>query len=319
MSQMAPQHSACQTADPSAYTQGSGQGRKRKAEQRAVLVTLLTFATMLGEIVAGFLTGSMALLADGIHMAGHTLALGLATLAYYLSRRHAHDRNLSPGSGKAADLAAYTGALVLALFTLWLVYESIHRLQSPSGLMPREALIVATVGLGVNLLSALLLTGRREQHETDDEEPDFNLSVALVHVIADTLTSLAAIIGLAAAWLWGLTWLDPLIALAAATVILHWAWGLIRQTSGVLLDREGPNQVSKTARKLLQRNGDTDIVDLHVWSVGQGAWTLVARVVAHGPTTSEQYRASLRSIKNLRHPIIEVSYCRKCARHRHDH
>lgn len=293
-----------------------GQGQKRRAEQRATLVTLLTLVTMIGEVFAGLITGSMALLADGIHMAGHAMALGLAALAYYLSRKHAHDRRLSLGSGKIADLAAYTSALLLGVSTVWLVYESVHRLLNPAELMPREALVVAVIGLAVNLLSAWLLAGKHEHrhaHGEEDHHHDSNLSAALVHVVADALTSVAAIAGLAAAWLWGWNWLDPVIALVAAVVILRWSWGLLRQTAGVLLDREGPDEIRRAARKLLQKNGDTDVVDLHIWSVGQGSWTLVAAVVAHGTSTPEEYRSSLNSIKNLHHPIIEVSYCRQCA------
>jgi len=299
-----------------------GQGQKRRAEQRATLVTLLTLVTMIGEVFAGLITGSMALLADGIHMAGHAMALGLAALAYYLSRKHAHDRRLSLGSGKIADLAAYTSALLLGVSTVWLVYESVHRLLNPAELMPREALVVAVIGLAVNLLSAWLLAGKHEHrhaHGEEDHHHDSNLSAALVHVVADALTSVAAIAGLAAAWLWGWNWLDPVIALVAAVVILRWSWGLLRQTAGVLLDREGPDEIRRAARKLLQKNGDTDVVDLHIWSVGQGSWTLVAAVVAHGTSTPEEYRSSLNSIKNLHHPIIEVSYCRQCALARKSH
>lgn len=299
-----------------------GQGQKRRAEQRATLVTLLTLVTMVGEVFAGLITGSMALLADGIHMAGHAMALGLAALAYYLSRKHAHDRRLSLGSGKIADLAAYTSALLLGVSTVWLVYESVHRLLNPAELMPREALVVAVIGLAVNLLSAWLLAGKHEHrhaHGEEDHHHDSNLSAALVHVVADALTSVAAIAGLAAAWLWGWNWLDPVIALVAAVVILRWSWGLLRQTASVLLDREGPDEIRRTARKLLQKNGDTDVVDLHIWSVGQGSWTLVAAVVAHGTSTPEEYRSSLNSIKNLHHPIIEVSYCRQCALARKGH
>ncbi|PSL13443.1 cation diffusion facilitator family transporter [Marinobacterium halophilum] len=308
---------ACQTADSLQHPHDFGQGHKRKAEQRVTLVTLVTFVAMLAEVGAGLITGSLALLADGIHMAGHTMALGLAAMAYYLSRRHAQDRRLSLGSGKIADLAAYTSALLLTLATLWLIYESVHRFLTPSPLMAKEALIVAVIGLVVNLLSAWLLAGKHEHgHGHEDHFHDTNLRAALVHVMADALTSVAAIAGLVAAWLWGWDWLDPIIALVASVVILRWAWGLLHQTVGVLLDREGPETIRRTARKQLQRDGDTDIIDLHVWSVGQGSWTLVAAVVAHGDTTPEQYRTQLRSIKNLHHPIIEVSYCKQCARER---
>lgn len=311
--------SHCDTARQLEHPHDFGQDHKRRAEQRAVLVTLLTLITMLVEIGAGLITGSMALLADGIHMGGHAMALGLAALAYRLSRRHAHDRRLSLGSGKIADLAAYTSALLLGLSALLLIHESILRLLQPNVLMPQEALVVAVIGLLVNLLSAWLLAGRHEHghgHDHGDDRHDANLGAALSHVLADALTSVAAIVGLLAAWLWGWHWLDPAIALVAAAVILRWSWRLLRQTAGVLLDREGPEEIRRTARKLLQKHGDTDVVDLHVWSVGQGSWTLVAAVVAHGTTTPEQYRARLRSIRHLHHPIIEVSYCRQCARER---
>ncbi|GAA0786509.1 CDF family Co(II)/Ni(II) efflux transporter DmeF [Marinobacterium sediminicola] len=316
MSNQPPQSSVCKTADQLQHPHDFGQGQKRKAEQRATLVTLLTLMTMLVEVAAGVITGSMALLADGIHMAGHAMALGLAALAYYLSRKHAHDRRLSLGSGKIADLAAYTSALILGLSTLWLIYESVDRIITPAELMPREAMIVAVIGLAVNLVSALLLAGKHEHghsHGDHEHHHDSNLSAALVHVLADALTSVAAIVGLGAAMLWGWTWVDPAIALVASVIILRWSWGLLRQTTSVLLDREGPDEIRRAARKLLQKNGDTDIIDLHIWSVGQGSWTLVAAVVAHGSTTPEEYRASLRSLRNLHHPIIEVSYCRQCA------
>ncbi|QSR34967.1 cation transporter [Marinobacterium iners] len=320
MSKQTPSSLECQTADQLQYPHDFGQGHKRKAEQRATLVTLLTLVTMLAEVIAGLVTGSMALLADGIHMAGHAMALGLAALAYYLSRRHAHDRRLSLGSGKIADLAAYTSALLLGVSTLWLIYESIHRLLKPTELMPQEAMIVAIIGLAVNLVSIWLLSGQHEHHHSHshsehahEHHEDTNLRAALVHIMADVLTSVAAIAGLAAAWLWGWTWLDPAIALVASLIILRWSWGLLRQTSGVLLDREGPDTIRHAALEQLRKHDDTTIVDLHVWSVGQGAWTLVAAVVTHGNTTPEEYRADLCAIEDLYHPIIEVNYCRNCA------
>ncbi|MBP0048076.1 CDF family Co(II)/Ni(II) efflux transporter DmeF [Marinobacterium sp. AK62] len=310
--------SPCTTAANLNHRHDFGQGEKRKAEQRAVLVTLLTLATMVAEVLGGVITGSMALLADGIHMAGHAMALGLAAGAYYLARTHAHDRRLSLGSGKIADLAAYTSALLLAVSTLWLIYESIDRLITPGTLMPLEALIVAVIGLAVNLASAWLLAGKHEHDHghghahPDHAHDDANLKAALVHVIADALTSVAAIAGLIAAWLWGWNWLDPVIALVASAVILKWAWGLLHQTIGVLLDREGPSEIRQQAHKVLTEAGDTEVVDLHVWSVGQGAWTLVAAVVTHDDITPEDLRSQLSQIHGLHHPIIEVSYCTAC-------
>ncbi len=306
----------CTTAANLSHKHDFGQGHKRNAEQRTKLVTLLTLATMFAEVFGGMITGSMALLADGIHMAGHSLALGLAAGAYYLARTHAQDRRLSLGSGKIADLAAYTSALLLAVSTVWLVVESIHRLVTPSQLMPLQALMLATLGLIINLISAWLLAGKHEHHHGhghDDHHEDANLKAALIHVIADALTSVAAIVGLIAAWLWGWNWLDPVIALVASAVILKWAWGLLRQTTGVLLDREGPESIRRQVCETLQSTQDTNVIDLHLWSVGQGTWTLVAAVVTHGATTPEEYRSRLSHIHGLHHPIIEVSYCTLCS------
>ncbi|UCZ55951.1 CDF family Co(II)/Ni(II) efflux transporter DmeF [Desulfurispirillum indicum] len=304
-----------------------GQGTKRSAERRTLIVTILTLVTMIGEIAGGWLTGSMALLADGIHMGGHTVALGLATLAYYLARRHAHDRRLSLGSGKIADLAAYTSALFLGASILWLVYESVNRLLNPQSLYAMEALMVAVIGLLVNLVSAWLLAGSHDHHHGHDHDHDHhhgdsheshhhhqdnNLRAALVHVIADAVTSVAAIVGLLAAWLWGWNWLDPVIALVASLVILRWSFGLLRQTSAVLLDAEGPKQLRNRIRSRLEGVADSRVTDLHLWSVGQGAWTLMASVVSHHPVSPEVYKEQLADMAGIHHPIIEVYYCEEC-------
>lgn len=209
------QQTTCSTAAGLIHRHDFGQGRTHNAEQRAKLVTLLTLATMVAEVFGGLITGSMALLADGIHMAGHAMALGMAAGAYYLARTHAQDRRLSLGSGKIADLAAYTSALLLAASTIWLVFESIRRLITPNELLPVEALIVASIGLIVNLVSAWVLAGKHEHghgHGHQDHHSDSNLKAALMHVIADALTSVAAILGLIAAWLWGggTGWIRPL-------------------------------------------------------------------------------------------------------------
>lgn len=326
-----------------------GQGHKRSAERRTLLVTLLTIVTMFAEIIGGLITGSMALLADGIHMGGHSIALGLAFMAYYLTRRYASDRRFTLGSGKINDLAAYTSALLLGLSSVWLVFESISRLIHLQPLLPQEAMIVAFIGLAVNLLSAWLLSGdhdhdhghshhhghdhhhshahhdhahdhdhdhehdRHDEHAHNDHHAkDHNLHAALVHVIADAVTSVAAIIGLAAAWLWGWNWLDPVIALVASVVILRWAWQLLRQTGSILLDTEGPHELRQQARKQLESVQGTQVKDLHLWSVGQGSWTLMASVVTHEPLSPDVYKAKLAGMESLHHPIVEVYYCQEC-------
>jgi len=304
-----------------------GQGRPKNAEQRTLVVTILTLVTMIAEIVSGLWTGSMALLADGIHMGGHALALGLAAAAYFLARRHAHDRRLSLGSGKIGDLAAYTSALLLGATTAWLVAESVARLLHPVPLHLTEAMTVACIGLTVNLLSVWLLSGRHElhahHHDHDEHDhahedhhehhQDHNLQAALVHVLADALTSVAAIAGLLAARLWGWLWLDPLIALVASVVILRWAVGLLSQTGAILLDREGPREIREQVRQRIEGVVDSHVTDLHLWAVGQNAWTVMASVVTHAQVSPETYKECLADMTSIHHPVIEVYHCDVCS------
>ncbi|MBU0656164.1 MAG: CDF family Co(II)/Ni(II) efflux transporter DmeF [Gammaproteobacteria bacterium] len=323
----------CPTSTNLHHQHDFGQGYKRSAERRTLLVTLLTIVTMFAEVIGGLITGSMALLADGIHMGGHAIALGLAFMAYYLARRYATDRRFTLGSGKINDLAAYTSALLLGLSSAWLIVESISRLLSLQPLLPKEAMAVAVVGLLVNLLSAWLLAEHHDHghdhhhshhdhhhHHHDDHHAhlhehhghDHNLHAALMHVLADAVTSVAAIIGLAAAWLWGWNWLDPVIALAASFVILRWAWQLLRQTGSILLDAEGPSELRQQIRQRLESIAGTQVKDLHLWSVGQGSWTLMASVVTHEQHSPDVYKEKLDSMKSLHHPIVEVYYCQVC-------
>jgi len=303
------------------YRHDFGHGKKSKAERRTLIATVLTLLTMIAEIIGGWLTGSMALLADGVHMGGHTVALGLAAGAYYLTRQHATNRRLSLGSGKIGDLAAYTSALMLGLSVIWLVYESIQRLLNPTVLHAREALLVAVIGLVINLLCAWLLAGSHDhQHDHGHDHShghshahqDHNLRAALVHVIADAVTSVAAILGLIAAWAWGWNWLDPLIALVASAVILRWALGLLRQTGAILLDAEAPEAMREQVRERLESVPDSRVVDLHLWSVGQNSWILVAGVVCHREATPEDYKNNLDDMPQIHHPVIEVTICREC-------
>lgn len=303
--------SDCPTFKQIHHRHDFGQGRLQKAEKRAWAVALLTLIVMFAEIIAGLMTGSMALLADGIHMGGHAIALGLAAMAYFLSRRYAEDRRLSFGSGKIKDLAAYTSALLLALSSVWLVVESVHRLLTPETLHAFEAMIVAIIGLVVNVASILLLSGAHEHHH--HHEHDNNIKAALFHVIADAVTSVAAIAGLAAAWLWGLNWLDPAIAMVAAILILRWSWDLLKNTGAILLDAEAPVELRVQIQQHLESIPDTQISDLHLWSVGQGAWTLVASVITHHPHSPNDFKQMLNGIEGLHHPIVEVHLCDQCA------
>ncbi|WP_265653937.1 CDF family Co(II)/Ni(II) efflux transporter DmeF [Verminephrobacter aporrectodeae] len=317
----------CTTMAGLGHDHGFGQGTRQRAETRTLVVAAITCLVMLVEVAAGLWTGSMALLADGIHMGGHAVALGLASAAYYLTRRHARDRRLSLGSGKINDLAAYTSALLLGLSTLWLVLESARRLFYAEPLQALEAMAVAAVGLVVNLLSVWLLAGvgrhypdhapgsphaHHHAHDHAHGHGDHNLRAALLHVLADAATSVAAILGLLGAWLWGWRWLDPAIALVTSLVILRWSRGLLRQTISVLLDAQAPAELRTVVRERLESVAGGRVADLHLWSVGHDAWTLVASVVCHAPASPAMYKAALAGIDAIHHPTVEIHHCTAC-------
>lgn len=318
--------SACVTSQSVQHDHGFGQGNRTRSEDRVLLVAAMTVVVMLLEIGTGVWTGSMALLADGVHMGGHAVALGLAAGAYALTRRYVRDQRLSLGSGKINDLAAYTSAVLLGASTLWMMTESARRLIHPTPLQPLEALGVAAFGLAVNLASAWLLAGGRghayHKHEHDfgydhthgrSHGADHNLKAALTHVLADAATSVAAILGLIGAWAQGWVWLDPLIALLAALMILRWSWQLLRQTCGVLLDAQAPAELRRQVSERLEAVADSRITDLHLWSVGHNAWTLVASVVSHDPASPDMYKAALAGLDGVHHPMVEIHHCRICS------
>ncbi|MBB4265992.1 CDF family Co(II)/Ni(II) efflux transporter DmeF [Roseospira visakhapatnamensis] len=295
----------------------------RPQEHRVRLVTLITLAVMAVEIAAGLLTGSMALLADGVHMGTHALALGLAAAAYVFARRHAHDPRFSLGTGKTGDLAGFASALMLGFTALLMIGHAVERLLNPQSIAYGEALLIAVIGLVVNVVSAVALTGGHEHHGHGHDHDhrhdhhhghghDNNLRAALVHVIADALTSVGAIIALATAWAYGWRWLDPAVAMVSAAVILVWAYGLLRDTGRVLLDTEAPQTLRRQVLGSLEADGDSRVEDLHMWSVGSGAVMLVASVVTHGDRQPDDYKAALPEDAGICHPIIEVRHCDAC-------
>lgn len=295
--------------DSIAFSHDFGQASYRPAEKQTFWVAMLTVVTMVIEITAGWLTGSMALLADGIHMGSHTLALGGAAIAYYLTRRNAHNRHFSLGSGKINDLVAYSSTLFLILFTFFVMVESVERLFNPQPLNAAQAMFVAGFGMVVNLASFFLLSshGHGHHHHEHHHHEDNNLKAAILHIIADVMTSVAAIIGIGVAWLWGWWWLDPIIALVASLVILRWGLSLLKQTSSVLLDRE----IDSEKRLLLEgklQDENSKLIDLHCWSVGQGAWTMTAAIIHSGSQSPKDFRQRLSGLSWLHHPIIEVHY-----------
>lgn len=306
--------------DPTELTHSHrfASGAEHQNERRALLVVGLTGVMMIAEIIGGLVTGSMALLADGWHMGSHFAVLGLAAFAYRFARVHAHDRRYTFGTGKVGPLAGFSSAVVLALIALGMIYESAHRLINPVAIAYSTAIIVAALALTVNLASAALLGGHRqsdephEHHEHDQDQEhhhDHNLRAAYAHVLADALTSLLAIFALAGGALLGLRWLDPLIGIVGAGVILWWSWGLIHRSSKVLLDVEANAGTTDAIRSAIEADGDSRVVDLHLWQVGTGHLALIVSVMTHQPRAPEYYKRLLRNISSLSHITVEVVPC----------
>jgi cation diffusion facilitator family transporter len=281
-------------------------------ERRTRYVVALTAAMMVVEIAAGWLTGSMALLADGLHMATHAGALGVAAMAYAFARRHAEDRRFSFGTGKVGDLAGFASALVLALIALGIGVESFQRLLAPAQVAYAEALWIAVLGLGVNLASAWLLGddhhhGHDHGHATHDHDHahhDHNLRSAYVHVLADALTSVLAIAALLAGLYLGWRWMDAAMGIVGAAVIARWSWGLLRDTGAVLVDASANPGLETEIRDAIEVD-DTRIVDLHVWRVGPGRYAAIISLVATEPLAPAAYAARVTIHEELVHVTIE--------------
>ena len=297
-----------------------GSGHER-SEARARLVTLLTAAFMGVEIVAGLMFGSMALLADGVHMATHVGALGLAAGAYWLARRHAEDRRFSFGSGKFGDLAAFASAIVLGLLSLGVAVESLRRVFEPVKVEYGEALIIAAIGLLVNIASAAILHdghGHHHDHDHDhdhdhEHDQDNNLRAAYVHVLADAATSVLAIVALASGMMFGVAWADPLVGIVGAVVIAIWAVGLVRDSALVLLDAEDDPAMAKSIRDVVERELKGKVFDLHLWRLGPGHHGLIVSV-AGGAADSDRLKTLLHErYPSLSHITVEVALCETCA------
>lgn len=303
-----------------------GLHRPRAAEQRVKIVTAITLATMVLEIVAGQMFGSMALLADGLHMGSHTLALGLSAVAYVWMRRRAGDARFAMGTGKISALSGYTGALLLMIPVGFMVWESISKLFAPTAIDFTWALAVAVVGLAVNGFSAILLSG---DHDGDDDHGhghahgddhghahghDQNLRSAYLHVAADMLTSVLAIVALLGAAYAGWIWLDPLVGLVGAAVIVWWAIGLLRDSSHMLLDRSAPDTVSARVRQAIEGDADNRLADMHVWSIGPGIFAAALSVVTHHPRMPDYYKSLVPDELGIRHITVEVNQCQEPTR-----
>jgi cation diffusion facilitator family transporter len=297
-----------------------GQDKVRHGERRTLWVIVITATMMVIEIATGLAYGSMALLADGLHMGSHTAALGITTIAYIYTRRCAADERFCFGTGKVNAFAGYTSAVLLALFALLMAYESVNRLFNPVAIAFNQAIFVAVLGLIVNGVSMLMLGDQHHEHDHhhdhdhdhDDPHPhghghtDHNLRAAYLHVLADALTSLLAIFALLAGKFLGLNWMDPLMGVVGSILVARWSLGLIQDTSGVLLDHQAADSILERTRSAIEGVDDNHVADLHIWSIGPGIYSAALAVVSRTPKPPEYYKALIPGNLGIVHTVVEV-------------
>ena len=312
-----------------------------EAERGTLWVMALTAVTMVAEIIAGTMSGSMALLADGWHMATHVAAFGIAIFAYRYARTRASDASFAFGTGKVPVLGGFASAVALAVVALVMAIESVTRLFEPQDIRFDEAIWVACIGLAVNVLSGAILHraghhaghghGHEHQHQHEHEHahahhdpdpaalvqpghgnaPDHNLRAAYLHVVADALTSVLAIVALIAGKYLGLAWLDAAMGLVGAALITRWAWGLASDSSTILLDRTDDAEAGRAIRRVVAEGSPGDSVsDLHIWQVAPGRLAAAVTIVSHAPRAADFYRNRLAEVGGLAHVTVEVNECR---------
>lgn len=273
-------------------------------ERGTRFVFWLTVATMAVEIFSGWLFGSMALLADGWHMASHAGAMAVAWFAYVWARKNADNPDLVFGAGKVNALAGFASAVGLVLVALYMAAESSSRLLSPVAISFGPAILVAVLGLAVNLVSAWWL--RDEDHA---HSHDHNLKAAYIHVLADALTSILAIFALLGGKLYGLNWLDPVMGIVGALVVGRWAIGLLRETARVLLDHRADQGVHADILRRVEQKGEVRVRDLYVWNVGPRALAAHLTVEDTVPRPPEYYKELVAEVAHLEHVTVEVHAC----------
>ncbi len=279
-------------------------------ERNTRRVILLTLSMMIIEITAGYLYGSMALLADGWHMGTHAVALGITAFAYYYARRHSDNPNYSFGTGKVGVLGGFTSAVVLGVIALLIGAESIQRLISPQPIRFNEAIAVAFVGLAVNVISAFLLQEKHEHHHGHTRKfRDHNLRAAYFHVLADALTSVLAIIALFTGKAFGWIWMDPIMGIVGALIISRWSYGLLVDTGKVLLDRDVNPEAVEEIRAIIEADSDNRVADLHVWRVGSHHLSTIVSIVTHFPKSPDHYKKLLTDYDEIAHVTVEVNSC----------
>lgn len=285
--------------------------KNEKGERRTFYVLILTAITMVVEILAGSIYGSMALLADGWHMGTHVAAFMIAIFAYRYARKHANDPLYAFGTGKVSVLGGFASAVALAVVALVMLLESLQRIIDPHTIYFNEAILVATLGLVINIISALLL--KEEHHHSDHSEHhhhhDHNLKAAYMHVLADALTSLLAIFALLLGKFFGWNWLDPIMGIVGAIIITRWSYGLIKQTSPILLDGSIDEKYQLEIKKVIESDSDNRIADIHIWKVSANHYAAIIALVTHFPKQAEHYKKLLKQFHKLSHITIEVNAC----------
>lgn len=290
-----------------------------QTEKKTMRVVLLTVAMMIVEIVAGWVFNSMALFADGWHMSTHAAALTLAWGAFVLARRHIADRRFAFGTWKIEVLGGFVSGILLGLVGLFMAGISVQRLFQPVTIQFNQAIFVAVVGLAVNLLSLFLLNDHHREHAGEQHDPhnhdenpvhkNLNLRAAYLHVIADAMTSVLAIIALCGGKYLQWNWLDPIMGIVGAVMIIRWTCLLLTETGSILLDRETHNELTSGIRSAIESDADARVSDLHVWKIGQDKYACIVAIVATNPRPVDDYKARLRRYESLVHVTIEINCC----------
>ena len=295
-----------------------GEGHTQN-ERRTWMVIGLCSVMMVAEIVGGVLFGSIALVADGLHMSTHASALLLAALAYSFARRHADDRRFSFGTGKLGDLAGFTSAIVLAMIALLIGYEAISRFIWPVPISFNEAIPIAFLGLAVNVVSVLMLSGGEHHHHHGNGHDhssqnsqsaahrDNNMRAAIIHVLADAAVSVLVIVGLLLGRFLGWTWMDPAAGLCGAVVIAAWSYGLVRDTGAILLDMNPDLGMADRMQAVIEADGDR-ITDLHLWRLGPGHLGAILSIATQKQRGPEYYQSLLGGFRALSHVTVQVQH-----------